>query len=104
MTTSATGSAAVSQQATPPPLTLPPGTSPIAEGTVSRETAADGISPKVSWAAAAAALATIVWTIVGELAPNVFSAATIATLTGATGTLLGFAGGYLVRDKLRHQP
>ena len=99
MTTSTTGSPSVPHTATPLPITPP-----TAEATVSRETAADGISPKVSWAAAAAALATIIWTIVGQVAPNLFSAATIATLTGATGTVLGFAGGYLVRDKLRHQP
>ena len=77
--------------------------SPPAGDMVSRETAADGVSPKVTWAAAATALATIVWTLVAAVAPHTFSAPTIATLTGATGTVLGFIGGYLVRDKLREQ-
>ena len=77
---------------------------PPPESMVPRETAADSVSPKVTWAAAASAIATLVWTLVAVLAPGVFTAAEIATLTGASATVLAFVGGYAVRDALRHQP
>jgi hypothetical protein len=82
---------------TPPDLQFP-------AGTVSREVAAGAVSAKVTWAAAASALATITWTIIATLTPDTFSPTTIATLTGSSATVLAFAGGYLVRDTLRGQP
>jgi hypothetical protein len=69
--------------------------------TVSRDAAAGAVSPKVTWAAAASALATITWTIIATVAPDTFSATTIATLTGSSATVLAFTGGYFVRDTLR---
>jgi hypothetical protein len=78
--------------------------SPQATEVVTREVAADSVSPKVTWAAAASALATITWTLVAALAPHSFTTAEIATLTGASASVLAFLGGYFVRDKLRHQP
>jgi hypothetical protein len=78
----------------------PPGSGRDA-GPVSRDTAAASVSPKVAWATAASALATLIWTLVGVFAPQLFTASTIATLTGATATLFAFFGGFLVNDQLR---
>lgn len=75
---------------------------PHADPRVSRDTAACAVSPKVHWAAVASALATITWTVVAALAPNAFTAANIATLTGATATVLAFLGGFVAQDTLRH--
>ena len=97
----------------PPPAPTPlapnapsPANDPQADtdGWVTRQTAANAVSPKITWAAAASALSTIVWTIIAASAPAVFTPATVATLTGASATVLAFAGGYLVRDTLRHRP
>lgn len=71
---------------------------------VTRDTAGRAVSPKVHWAAVAGALATIIWTVVATLAPSVFNAASIASLTGATATVLAFLGGFFAQDHLRHQP
>ncbi|WP_018331131.1 hypothetical protein [Actinomycetospora chiangmaiensis] len=79
-------------------------TQPSGESPVDREVAAAAMSPKVTWAAASSALATIVWTIVGAVDPALFPASEVAVLTGATATILAFLGGYFVRDPLRHQP
>jgi hypothetical protein len=59
------------------------------------------ISPKVNAAAAAAAAATIIWTVVAALSPGTFSETAIASLTGATGTILAFVLGFLIRDSKR---
>lgn len=75
----------------------PESTSPLA-----RKVAAGSVSPKVTWAAFGSAVATIMWTLVAVFAPDLFSAANIATLTGATATVLGFLGGYFFGDPLRN--
>jgi hypothetical protein len=49
-------------------------------------------------------VATIAWTIIATVAPNIFSTTSIATLTGSSATVLAFAGSYFVRDTLRDQP
>lgn len=84
-----------------PPTPLNP---QFTAATVPREVAAGAVSSKVTWAAAASALATIMWTVIAALAPDTFTATTIATLTGSSATVLAFAGGYIVRDTLRGQP
>lgn len=57
------------------------------------------ISNKVGAASAAAALATIFWTVAGAtFAKNTFNDATIAALTGATTTVLTFVIGWLVPE------
>jgi hypothetical protein len=71
---------------------------------VPRDAAARAVSPKVTWAAAASSVATIAWTIIATVAPNIFSTTSIATLTGSSATVLAFAGSYFVRDTLRDQP
>lgn len=76
--------------------------SPSREG--SRQKTAAGVSPKVTSSALGAAVSTIAWTLVGALAPDdAFTGAELASLTGATATVLGFAWGYLVREALREQ-
>jgi hypothetical protein len=52
------------------------------------------VSPKVTSSAVGAALSTIAWTLVGALAPDAFTGAELASLTGATATVLGFTLGY----------
>ena len=89
---------------TPQPNPPAPPAPQSSTATVSREAAAGSVSAKVTWAAAASALATITWTIIAAVAPDTFSATTIASLTGSSATVLAFAGGYLVRDTLRAQP
>ncbi|MCA1676388.1 MAG: hypothetical protein LC799_30840, partial [Actinobacteria bacterium] len=79
------------------PVTFQPTAGPV----VTRDTSARAVSPKVHWAAAASALATIIWTVVGTLAPSAFTATSIASLTGATATVLAFAGGFVAKDDLR---
>jgi uncharacterized BrkB/YihY/UPF0761 family membrane protein len=61
----------------------------------------NNISPKVNAAAAAAAVATIIWTVVAALSPGMFSETAIASLTGATGTILAFLLWFLIRDSKR---
>ena len=61
----------------------------------------NNISPKVNAAAAAAAVATIIWTVVAAVSPGMFSETAIASLTGATGTVLAFVLGFLIRDSKR---
>lgn len=73
----------------------------VGGGLVDRATAAAAVSPKVTWAAVASALATIIWTLIASLAPTAFSGAAVATLTGATATVLTFLGAYFARDPLR---
>ncbi len=75
---------------------------PHVDPTVARDAAAHVVSPKVHWAAVASALATIIWTVVAILAPDALTAANIASLTGATATVLAFLGGFLAPDVLRH--
>jgi hypothetical protein len=59
------------------------------------------LSPKVTAATLAAAFATIIWTLVASLSPGTFTEAAIASLTGATGTILAFALGFAIRDSKR---
>lgn len=59
------------------------------------------ISPKVGAATLAAALATIIWTLIAVLAPGTFSEAAISSMTGATGTVLAFVLGFAIRDSKR---
>lgn len=91
--------------ASPPSPTAPPAPAEpvVPGGFVSRATAAAAVSPKVTWAAAASALATLIWTLIASLEPAAFSAASIATLTGASATVLTFVGAYFARDPLRDQ-
>lgn len=98
----ATMTAATGTPATGTPATLPPPMLDSGESRISRATAAGMVSPKVTWAAAAAAISTVLWTIVAAVAPHVFSAADITALTGATATVLAFLGGWIARDTLRH--
>ena len=72
-------------------------TSPLA-----REVVAGSISPKVTWAAFGSAVATIIWTLVVVFTPDLFSAENIATLTGATATVLGFRA-RSIRDRVKQQ-
>ena len=88
----------------PQPNPLTPVITQLPAATVPRDAAAGAVSAKVTWAAAASALATIAWTIIAAVAPDTFSATTIASLTGSSATVLAFPGGYLVRDTLRAQP
>ena len=55
-------------------------------GTVSREVAAGAVAAKVTWAAAASALATITWTIIATLTPD----GTVTLVS--VGDLGGFVG------------
>jgi hypothetical protein len=61
----------------------------------------NNLSPKVSAAALGAALATILWTVVATVSPGTFADTAITSLTGATGTVLAFGFGYLIRDAKR---
>jgi hypothetical protein len=45
-------------------------------------------SPKITAAAIAGAVATIIWTIVATVSPDVFTETAIATLTGSTTTIV----------------
>ncbi len=76
---------------------------PPAEGAmISRDTAAAGISPKTNAAAIGAAIATIFWSVAtATFWKGAFSDATLAALTGATATLLGYVLSYLQTDVLR---
>lgn len=60
-------------------------------------------SPKVMAGTAAAALSTIIWTLVSTLT-DVFTQTQIAALTGATATVLAALAAWLVPDPLRHPP
>jgi hypothetical protein len=60
-----------------------------------------GVSPKVGFAAVGTAIATIIWTIVAVTSPGVFTDAAIASLTGATATVIAFLLGFAVRDPAR---
>jgi hypothetical protein len=55
-------------------------------------------SPKITAAAIAGAVATIIWTILATLSPELFSETAIATLTGSTTTVLAALLGYLKLD------
>jgi hypothetical protein len=59
------------------------------------------LSPKVTAAALGAAVATVLWTLVATLSPGTFADTAISSLTGATGTVLAFVFGYLIRDARR---
>ena len=59
------------------------------------------ISPKVVGATLGGAIATIFWVLVSHYWLTGLSKEEVSSLTGATGTLLSFAFGYLVRDPLR---
>jgi hypothetical protein len=59
------------------------------------------LSPKVTAAALGTATATILWTLIAALSPGVFTEAAIASLTGATATLVAGVLGFLVRDAKR---
>jgi hypothetical protein len=61
----------------------------------------NNLSPKVTAAAAGAAAATIVWTLIATFAPGTFDETAITSLTGATGTLLAVVFGYFIRDAQR---
>jgi len=65
------------------------------------KTTLSDVSPKVSAATLAAALATIVWTLVASFAPGAFTEPAISSLTGATGTILAFVLGFAIRDSKR---
>jgi hypothetical protein len=45
--------------------------------------------------------ATIIWTVIAALSPGMFSETAIASLTGATGTILAFVFGFVIRDTKR---
>jgi hypothetical protein len=55
-------------------------------------------SPKITAAAIAGAAATIIWTIVATVSPDLFAQTAIVTLTGATTTLFAALLGYLKVD------
>jgi hypothetical protein len=55
-------------------------------------------SPKITAVATAGAVATLIWTIVASLAPELFSETAIVTLTGSTTTVLAAVLGYLRVD------
>ncbi len=77
-------------------------TTPASGPLVARATAAAAVSPKVSAAALGGAIATIFWAIAAATWwKHTFSAATLATLTGATATILAYLLGYLKADPLR---
>ena len=59
------------------------------------------LSPKVGAAALGTAAATILWTLVATLNPGLFSDTAIASLTGATATVVAGVLGFLVRDAKR---
>lgn len=70
--------------------------------TVSRITAAAGVSPKVSAAAVGGSITTIFWAIAAATWwRHTFSASSLAALTGATATVLSYAFGYFMSDPLR---
>jgi hypothetical protein len=69
--------------------------------TTKRGAPMNNISPKVNAAALAAAAATIIWTVIAALSPGTFSETAIASLTGATGTILAFVFGFVIRDTKR---
>ena len=66
---------------------------------------ANPVSPKVTAAALASAVSMLVWFIVSitQVIPESTDPAVIATATGATGTVLTFVFGYLIRDENREQ-
>jgi hypothetical protein len=55
-------------------------------------------SRKITAAGGAGAAATIIWTIVASVSPDLFSQTAIVTLTGATTTLFAAVLGYLRVD------
>ena len=55
-------------------------------------------SPKITAAAIAGAVATILWTIVATVSPDLFTQTAVVTLTGATTTLFAALLGYLKVD------
>ena len=76
----------------------------MTESMVSRKTAASGVSPKVTAASFAAAITTIFWTIAAATFwKKTFSDSSLAALTGASATVLAYAGSYITRDPLREE-
>lgn len=60
------------------------------------------ISPKVTAAALASAVSTILWVVAAATVwKGTFSDVSLSALTGATSTVLAFLLGYVVRDPLR---
>jgi hypothetical protein len=59
------------------------------------------VSPKVTFAAVGSAIATIIWTVLALTVLKNVPETAIAALTGATGTVLAFIFGWLVRDPAR---
>lgn len=64
------------------------------------------VSPKVTAATLASAVATLIWFLIGifNILPEDTSTEAVAGATGATATVLAALFGYLVRDPLREQP
>lgn len=62
------------------------------------------LSPKVSAAALGTATATLVWTLLAALNPGLFSETAIASLTGATATVVAGILGFVIRDPKRDTP
>lgn len=84
--------------AVPPPTAITPASAAL----VPRAMAAQMVSPKANFAGLGAALATIFWAIAAATWwKQTFSPETLATLTGATGTIMSFGFAYWKADPLR---
>ena len=59
------------------------------------------VSPKVTAAGLGGALATLMWVPIGHFIAGVFSQVEIASMSGATATVLATAVGYVVHDPAR---
>lgn len=66
------------------------------------KTLSEGLSPKVTAGTVGGAVATLVWVLLAHYVMKDLSKEAVTALTGATGTLVAFAVGYLVKDPLRH--